>query len=449
LFRRYTFPGGIHPPHNKDATQGLTIERYPLPQKVIIPTVMHIGTPAKVIVKKGDKVAKGQCLAEADGHVSSPVFSSVSGVVNTVGIFPHASGQSIAGIEILSDDQNEEHRFEPIKNWKTQAPQTLIARIKDCGIVGMGGAGFPAHVKLSPPPDKTIDALIINAAECEPYLTNDHRLMLDRQEKLLNGTKIFQKILGVQKVFIAIEKNKPEAIASLKRLTAPNTEFRDIKVVALRTKYPQGGEKQLVYAVLKREIPSGKLTSDAGCVVQNVASTVAAYNAVVLGIPLTERIITITGDGVKRPGNYLIPVGTSVREILEYCQTDFTNTKKVIMGGPMMGVSLSSLDVPVMKQTSGLLVLSKSSPGMCENNCINCGLCVSKCPARLVPSILAKYSRKLMLEQAIANNIRDCMECGCCSYLCPSKVNILHKIRFAKDAIARENAKKSSTKQGK
>ena len=449
MFRRYTFPGGIHPPHNKETTQDLPIERYPIPQKVIIPTLMHIGSAANVIVKKGDKVAKGQCLAEASGHVSSPVFSSVSGTVNTVGIFPHASGQAVAGIEILSDALGEEFRFEPIKDWKSQAPQTLVARIKDCGIVGMGGAGFPAHVKLSPPPDKNIDTLIINAAECEPYLTNDYRLMLDRHEKVLVGAKIFQKILGVQKVFIAVEKNKPDAIALLKELTVNNSEYGDMKILPLRTKYPQGGEKQLVYAVLRREIPRGKLTMDAGCVVQNVASTVAAYNAIELGIPLTERIVTVTGDGVKKPGNLWVPIGTSVREILEYCQTDFSKAKKVIMGGPMMGISLTSLDVPVMKQTSGLLVLNKTTAAIGESNCINCGTCVSKCPARIIPSALAKYSEKNKFEQAKHNNIMECMECGTCSYICPSKINILHRIRFAKSTIIRQNAEKTSTKQEK
>ena len=449
MFRKYTFPGGIHPPHNKEATQGSPIERYPLPQKVIIPTVMHIGAPAKVIVKKGDKVAKGQCLAEANGFVSSPVFSSVSGTVNAVGVFPHASGRSVVGIEIFSDDENAEQRFEPIKNWKVQSAQTLIERIKECGIVGMGGAGFPSHVKLSPPPDKKIDTLIINAAECEPYLTTDHRLMLERPEKLLLGTKVFQKILDVKKVFIAIEKNKPDAISLLKRLISQNEDYSDIKIAPLKTKYPQGGEKQLVYAVLKREIPEGKLTMDAGCVVQNVASTVSAFNAISLGLPLTERIVTVTGDAVKKPGNYLIPIGTSVREVLEYCATDMSQVKKVIMGGPMMGVSLPSTDVPVMKQTSGILVLSKATAAISENNCINCGACVSKCPVRLVPSILAKYSEKHFFEQAQRNNIADCMECGTCSYVCPSKINVLHRIRFAKNSIARKNAERTINQTGK
>ena len=449
MFRKYTFPGGIHPPYNKDVTEDLPVVKYPLPKKVVIPTVMHIGSPAKIIVKNGDRVSKGQCVAEACGFVSSPAFSPVSGLVSATGVFAHASGKSVAGVEITSDNAGEEFRFDPIKNWKEQAAAVLVKRISDCGIVGMGGAGFPAHVKLSPPPDKKIHSLIINAAECEPYLTTDHRLMLERPEKLLFGTKIFQRILGVRNVFIAIEKNKPDAIELMKEIVYQKKEFNGIKIAPLETKYPQGGEKQLVYSVLEEEIPSGKLTMDAGCVVQNVASAIAAYNAVVEGVPLTERVITVTGSAVKMPGNYWIPIGTSVREILEYCQTDFSKVKKVIMGGPMMGISLSNLNVPVMKQTSGLLVLNEFNPSNGKSNCINCGFCVQKCPIRLVPSLLAKYSEKNMFEQARERNVMDCMECGCCSYVCPAKINILHKIRLAKNSIVRKNTEKTSTQQDK
>jgi electron transport complex protein RnfC len=409
---------------------------------------MHLGAPAKVIVKNGDKVSKGQCIAEASGFVSSSSFSSVSGVVSAVGIFAHASGKSFAGVEITSDNQGTEFCFPPISNWKEQAAAVLVKRIGDCGIVGMGGAGFPTQVKLSPPPDKKIDTLIINAAECEPYLTTDYRIMLECPKKLLMGTKIIQRILGVRNVIIAIEKNKPDAIVLLKKTIAKSKEFDGIKAIPLETKYPQGGEKQLVFAITEREIPSGKLTMDAGCVVQNVASSVAVYDAVVKGAPLTERVITVTGNAVKKQGNYFIPIGTSVREILEYCQTDFSQAKKVIMGGPMMGVSLASLDVPVMKHTSGLLVLNETTPACSENNCINCGNCVYKCPIRLIPSLLAKYSAKNMFEEAEKYYIMDCMECGCCSYVCPAKINILQRIRFAKNYIVR-NKKKTSTQENK
>jgi electron transport complex protein RnfC len=421
----------------------MAIEKYPLPSKVIIPTVMHIGSPAKVIVKNGDKVTKGQIVAEASGFVSSPAFSSISGVVSSIGMFPHASGKSVAAVEITADGKNGEFRFEPIKNYKEQPAAVLTKRISDCGIVGMGGAGFPAHVKLSPPPDKKIDTLIINAAECEPYLTTDHRSMLEMSDKLLWGIKILRRILGAKYIFIAIEKNKQDAIDLLRDKIDENKKFDAIKIIPLETKYPQGGEKQLVFAVTGREIPSGKLTMDAGCVVQNVASTVAAYDAIIEGIPLTERVLTVTGSAVKKPGNYLAPIGTNVREILEYCQTDFSRVKKVIMGGPMMGVSLANIDVPIMKQTSGILVLEETTPADGENNCINCGNCVWKCPIRLVPSLLAKYSEKNMFDEAKERNIMDCMECGCCSYICPAKINILHKIRFAKNSIVRMQTDKS------
>ena len=445
MFRKWTFPGGIHPPYNKRATQNLSIEKYPLPQKVIIPTIMHIGSPAKVIVKVGDKVARGQIIAEASGFISSPAFSSISGVVSSIGMFPHASGKSVAAVEITADGKDDEFCFEPIKNYKEQPSAVLVKRISDCGIVGMGGAGFPSQVKLSPPPDKKIDTLIINCAECEPYLTTDHRIMLEMPEKLLVGIKILQRILGVANVFVAIEKNKPDAIEIMKKKIDENKDFDEIKVIPLETKYPQGGEKQLVYAVVGREIPSGKLTMDAGCVVHNIASSLAARNAVIKGNPLTQRVLTITGSAVKKPGNYFTPIGTSVREMLEYCETDFSKVKKVIMGGPMMGVSLANIDVPIMKQTSGILVLDEITPADSENNCINCGACVEACSTRLVPSFLAKYSAKNMFEEALGRNIMDCIECGSCSYICPAKINILHKIRFAKNHIVRQITAKSQT----
>jgi electron transport complex protein RnfC len=342
------------------------------------------------------------------------------------------------GIEITADNKSDEFRFDPIEDWKEKPSQILVKRIGDCGIVGMGGAGFPAQVKLSPPSDKKIDTLIINAAECEPYLTTDHRLMLEQPDKILIGTKILQKILGVKDVVIAIEKNKPDAIEVIRKKINSSKEYHGIKVIALETKYPQGGEKTLVSAVLDREIPSGKLTMDSRCIVQNIASAAAVAAAVLKGIPLVERVITVTGNPVKKPGNYLIPIGTSVEEILQYCQTDFSKAKKVIMGGPMMGVSLPDINVPVMKQTSGLLVLDELTPAESENNCINCGNCVDVCPAGLVPSFLSKFSAKYMYEEAQEKNVMDCMECGCCSYICPAKINILHRIRACKNYINRQ-----------
>lgn len=441
----FTFEGGIHPPSNKKATRHLPINRFPPPQKVVVPVLMHIGAPAKIVVKVGDKVAKGQCVAEADGFVSSPAFASISGVVSAVGPFAHSCGKAVNAVEITADGKDDEVRFDPMKNWKEQPSRFLVKRIGDCGIVGMGGAGFPAQVKLSPPPDKKIDTLIINAAECEPFLTTDHRLMLEQTDKILLGTKILQKILDVWDIYIAIEKNKPDAIDAFKRKTAMHKELSGINVVAVETKYPQGGEKQLINAVVDREIPSGKLTMDSGCVVQNVASAAAICDAVFYGIPLSERVITVTGDSVARPGNYLVPIGTSVREILEFCVTDLLRAKKVIMGGPMMGVSLADICVPVMKQTSGLLVLDNLTPAEKENNCINCGRCAQACPIRLIPSFLAKYSAKNMYDEARERNVMDCMECGCCSYVCPSKINILHRIRTCKNYLTRQKAAKTST----
>jgi len=441
----FTFAGGIHPPYAKKATRHLPINKFPTPQKVVVPVLMHIGAPAKAIVKVGDKVAKGQCVAEADGFVSSPAFASISGVVSAVGPFAHACGKAVTAVEITADGKNDEVRFDPMKNWKEQPSRFLIKRISDCGIVGMGGAGFPTHVKLLPPQDKKIDTLIINAAECEPYLTTDHRLMLEQTDKILLGTKILQKILDVWDIYIVIEKNKPDAIDLFKRKTAMHKELSGINIVAVETKYPQGGEKQLVSAVVDREIPSGKLTMDSGCVVQNVSSAAAICDAVFYGIPLSERIITVAGNLVTRPGNYLVPIGTSIREVLEYCGANLSMAKKVVMGGPMMGVSLPDIDVPVIKQTSGLLVFNNLTPAEGENNCINCGRCADVCPIRLIPSFLAKYSARNMYEEAQKRNAMDCIECGCCSYVCPAKINILHRIRTCKNYLTRQKAAKTST----
>jgi electron transport complex protein RnfC len=444
LFNKWTFEGGIHIPYNKRLTQSLPIENYPLPQKIVVPVLMHIGAPAKVVVKVGDNVSKGQCVAEADGFVSSPAFSSISGIVSSIGMFKHISGKLVTGVEITADGRNDELRFEPIKNWREQSPSILMRRIGDCGIVGMGGAGFPTQVKLLPHRDKKVNALIINAAECEPYLTTDHRLMLEETDKILKGVKILQKILSVRYVFISIEKNKTDAIYVMKK-KATTKEYYGIKIIPLETKYPQGGEKQLISTVLNREVPSGKLPIDAACVVLNVASAAAVCDAVLEGIPLTERVITVTGNAVKRPGNYIVPIGTYVKEILEYCRTDFSKIKKVIAGGPMMGKSLPDICVPVMKQTSGLLVLDTITPSYSKNNCINCGNCVKACSIHLVPSLLAKYFEKDMYEEALKRNVMDCMECGCCSYVCPAKINILHRIRTCKSYITQKRAKESLT----
>ncbi len=408
---------------------------------------MHIGAPAKAIVKKGDIVVAGQCIGEPSGFVSVPVFASISGEVTAITEVFHPMGQMVPAVEISSNGSEETVTLEPILNWREQSPSDLINRIRDCGVVGRGGASFPTHVKLSPPQDKKIDTLIINGAECEPYLTADHRVMLERTLEFVTGSLITQHILGVEKTYIAIEKNKPDAIAAVKKMLESIGD-KKISVIALETKYPQGGEKQLIQAITKRQVPSGKLPMDAGCVVTNVGTAHSIYKAVAHGVPLYRRVVTVTGKSVHKPGNYIIPVGTSIREILEYAETDLSTIKKVLMGGPMMGLALASLDVPIVKSTSGLLVLETTTPAEQEYNCINCGACVQACAIHLIPSHFSKLVKRQKYEECEQKNILDCIECGSCSYVCPSKINLVHYIKLGKNRIAAAKRAQSLRKDG-
>ncbi|MDG5817010.1 electron transport complex subunit RsxC [Chitinispirillales bacterium ANBcel5] len=440
MFKKYSFKGGIHPPHNKKQTESLTIEEFAAPDKVIIPLSQHIGAPAKAVVKRGDRVCIGQTIGDAGGFVSAPVHSSVSGTVKSVGMFPHPTGKQTMAVEIENDGTDE---FAPLesfeKPWKEAAPGELIQKINNCGIVGMGGATFPTHVKLSPPSNKPIDTLIINGAECEPYLTADHRLMLERTEGLLTGALITRKILGAKRCTIAIEDNKADAIAAIsQKLSDP--KFKDLSVGVLKSKYPQGGEKQLINAVTSREVPSGGLPMDIGCVVENVSTALAIYDAIIDGKPLYQRVVTITGPLTRTPKNLLVRIGTPVMNILQACDVDFSMLKKVVTGGPMMGIALSTLDVPVIKSTSGLLTLDEKTPGIREYPCINCGKCVKICPMKLIPSRICKYAEKGKLDDAAEWNLMDCMECGSCTYTCPSKINLVHYIRLGKYQIQAKRA---------
>ncbi|MBN1603112.1 MAG: electron transport complex subunit RsxC [Chitinispirillaceae bacterium] len=445
MARKFSFKGGIHPPHSKKKTEHLTIEQFPAPQKVIVPLSQHIGAPAKPLVKKGDRVLAGQLIAESSGFVSAVVHSSISGTVQSVGPFPHPCGKKVISIEIENDGLNEMAVFSPLLNWRDAAQGELVQKIQAAGIVGMGGASFPTHVKLSPPSNKTIDTLIINGAECEPYLTADHRLMLERTEQLLTGILILKKILSAQKCFIGIEENKLDAIQAVTPLLK-DQKYREIKFARLKVKYPQGGEKQLINAITGREVPSGGLPMDAGCVVQNIGTAVAVCDAVIHGVPLFERVVTVCGPVVKHPKNYLVRIGTPLRLLLEATETDLSAAKKVIMGGPMMGTTQSDLDAPVIKSTSGILVLDSVQPGVREHPCINCGHCVHACPVHLIPSRLAKFVEKENMEEAVEWNIMDCMECGSCTFVCPSKINLVHFIRLGKFRVQAMRAAKAPGK---
>jgi len=440
LFGVRTFSGGVFPPHAKHATEHKAIETFAAPAKVVVPLSQHIGAPAKAVVKPGDLVERGQVLAEAAGHVSVPVHSPVSGKVLSIGPFPHPLGRDLPAVEIENDGRDEGVDVTvALAPWENCDAKALVQAVQAAGIVGLGGATFPTHVKLSPPSGKTIDTFILNGAECEPYLTADHRLMLEKTWEVVEGALILRKILGAHHAFFAIEINKPDAIAAVHKVLAEK-HVRDMDIVRLRTKYPQGGEKQLINAVTGRQVPSGGLPMDCGCVVQNVGTALAVRNAVVRGEPLYERVVTVTGPTVAEPRNLLVRVGTPMRLLLEACRTDMKRTRKVVMGGPMMGLAQASLDAPVIKSTSGLLALDATTPGEREYDCIWCGNCHRACPIHLVPSLLAKQVDRGYYDQAVDWGILDCMECGSCAYACPAKINLVHWVKLGKFHIQARRA---------
>ncbi len=428
-----SFIGGIHPPHSKRASENKPIRKALEPKTVTIPLRQHIGAPCDPCVKKGDAVKVGQVIGEASSFVCSPVHSSVSGVVKKIQEVDVLGGKETCVI-IKSDGENTLHEsVVPKGDVETLSAKEIIDIIRDAGIVGMGGAGFPTHIKLSPPPDKKIDAVILNGAECEPYLTADHRLMLEMPEKVVYGLKALMKAVSVDTGYIGIEDNKPDAIAVMKEAAKDEP---GIHVVGLHTKYPQGAEKQLIYACMKREVPSGGLPMDAGVVVNNVGTAAAVADAIQLGMPLIERICTITGAGITEPDNLLIKNGTSLSEIIEQCGGYVGDPGKIILGGPMMGMSTPTDEIPSTKTTSGILVFPPEQSSIPKSvNCIQCGKCVNICPAFLQPVTLSAYVLKDRIEYTDKIGILDCIECGSCSFVCPSKRPLLHSIRVGKKSV--------------
>ena len=444
MSKKFTFRGGIHPNHCKSLTEHLQTEAFPAPPVAVIPLSQHIGAPATPLVAKGDQVYVGQLIGEPAGKVSGAVHSSVAGTVLSVRPFPHPSGRLVNSVEIENDGTDDYIEFEPTAQpWREAAPGELLNKIAECGVVGMGGASFPTHVKLAPPPGKPIDTLIINGAECEPYLTADHRMMVERVEDVLTGAQILKKILNASAVYFGIEDNKKDAATAIYDRTA-GSRFNDITLVVLKPKYPQGGEKTLITAITGRKVPSGGLPMDAGCVVQNVGTALAVFDAVMRGMPLYQRVITVTGTDMRSPKNLLVRVGTPVRSILEACGADLRAAKKIIMGGPMMGTALSDLDVPVIKSTSGILSLSHTTEAARKYPCVNCGICVRSCPMRLIPSRLAKFVEKENYGDALEWNLMDCIECGSCAYMCPAKINLVQFFKLGKMKI---NAAKAAAKK--
>lgn len=450
LIKGKGFKGGVHPPDGKELSKAKPVVVLPAPETVIIPLSQHIGSPAEPLVKVGDMVKKGQKIGEAKGFVSVPVHASISGKVTAVANFPHPAGKSLPAIQIESDgldEWSEEVKENP--NYRNLSPEEIKSIVRDAGIVGMGGAAFPTHVKLSPPSNKKISTLVVNGAECEPYLTADHRLMLEEPEKVLEGAIIAAKALDAKKILIGIEDNKLDAVKVLTGAAKnhPTPPFLSkegsggisIKVVSLPVMYPQGGEKQLIKAVTGREVPSGGLPMDVGVVAQNVATVAAIYDAVRFGRPLIERIVTVTGTGVKQPGNFRARIGTSSLKLIETGGGLKGEIGKVISGGPMMGMTQYILDVPVIKGMSGLLFLPQSEvKSYTPEACIRCGRCVAVCPMGLLPNMLGIYAELDRFDDAEKIGLMDCMECGSCAYVCPSRRPLVHLIRYAKaDVMAR------------
>jgi len=436
-----TFRGGIHPPYNKDLTNFKPIEKAALPKKVIIPMGMHIGAPCEPIVKVGDTVKKGQKIGEAKGFVSVPVHASISGKVTAVEPRPWPGGGLMMSVVIESDGKDEVYEgITPPKPLSELSPDEIKNLIREAGITGMGGAGFPTQVKLSFPPEKNVDTIIVNAAECEPYITADHRLLLEGTEDVIFGLEAIMKATGIKQAFIGIEDNKQDAIEAVKKAISGK---EGIELVELETKYPQGGEKQLIKAVTGREVPSGGLPMDAGVIVNNAGTCAAVANALKTGMPLIERIATITGSGVKEPKNLLIRIGTPLIDLIEQCGGFKGKPGKVLMGGPMMGLAQSLLDVPAIKGTNGILVLERDDVKLFEPMpCIKCARCVDACPIQLLPTTIAKYAQKDMWSEAEQYHAMDCIECGCCSYVCPAHIPLTQHIRIAKSHIIAMRKKK-------
>jgi electron transport complex protein RnfC len=426
--------GGVHPPEFKELTENMALEVMPTPALISVPLSQCLGKSAKSLVKKGSNVRTGTLIAEADGFISAPVHSPVTGDVTGIGR-EHSSNGALQDVVLIRPSGSlEEDFFTPIDP-QSASVEDLINRIRLAGIVGQGGAAFPTYVKLSPPKDKKIDSLIINACECEPYLTRDYRLILDRTSELLCGIRIIMKILNLRKSYIGIEDNKPEAI---RRLGETIESDAGIEIIPLKTKYPQGGEKMLIKAVLNREVPQGKLPLDVGAVVQNTGTAVAVYDAVVRGEPAITAVLTVSGRGIRTPRNLIVPVGTPVKDIIDFCGGVHKTAARIIVGGPMMGTSQHSVKTPVAKATSGILVLTEDEiPRGRETACLKCGRCVSVCALNLLPTRLARLSRLGRFEEAEKLNITTCMECGTCAYECPAHIPLVQWMRLGKQAVLR------------
>ena len=449
VFGKRMFPGGMHPHegvNGKAVNGGNAIVELPAPARVVIPLSQHIGAPAVALVKKGDQVLMGQKIGEAGGFVSAPVHASVSGKVVGIEDVEVASGAKVPAVVIENDYQDTWAELKPASHPETMSAADLQALIREAGIVGMGGAGFPTSVKLTPAKGKVIETLVANGAECEPYLTADHRLMVEHAAQIIDGLRLMMLALDVQRAIIGVEQNKPDAIEALR---ASCEGLEGITVMALPVMYPQGGEKQLVYATTRRKVPTGGLPIDVGAVVCNVGTVYAVQQAIREGKPLIQRVTTM-GGLVNNPGNFLVRIGCTVGNLIDACGGLQNDVRKLISGGPMMGAAIHSTDVPVTKTTSGVLALGKEAEEPAESACITCGRCLRACPMQLMPAKLDKLVRSGNYDEAEKCGVMNCMECGACTFSCPAKRLLTQSCRHGKKVInirrKQEAARKAAEK---
>ena len=445
-----TFRGGIHPPDQKSLTEHKEIEAYTPTGDLVFPMCQHLGVPCQAVVKKGDRVLVGQKLGDSDAFVSAPVLSSVSGTVKEIGSRMVISG-AIEPCVIVENDGLYEHATNllPHRNFKELEPKEILRIIREAGIVGMGGATFPTHVKLSPPPDKKIKWLIVNGAECEPFLNCDNRLMLERPEPIIGGLRVCMHLFPEAEGIIAIEDNKPE---SIRRMEGELSDYHGekMRVIPHPVKYPQGAEKMLIYSVTGQEIPPGALPADVGCIILNVRTLYHIWAAVMDGLPVTDRVISITGDAIVKPKNILVPLGTSVAELIELAGGFTVEPAKVLSGGPMMGISMRSVDVPIVKGTSGILALTaESTDHPAEMNCIRCSRCIISCPMGLEPSSMDRLARQRDYPGFEKLGGMNCIECGSCAYACPSRRFLVQAFRDGKFGVNEEKRRQKEKGESK
>ncbi len=440
---RQSFEHGVHPSHHKEQTVDLAVQRVPFMDRYVMPLGQHIGAPAKAVVEVGQRVYRGQVIAEPGAFVSTTIHSPVTGWIRDIGPHRYIDGTFKPAIEIEADPYSSQQleTQAPI-DWESLSIEEFIREVQRAGIVGMGGAAFPAHVKYSIPEGQRITDVLVNGAECEPFLTTDHRQMLERPEALLRGAEIIRRKLGAERVTIGVELNKQDAIEILRQHIRPD---QPIEVKGLPVKYPQGAEKMLIKATYGKEVPAGQLPRDLGISVNNVGTIVALADYFETGMPLIERVVTVSGPGIPYPANLMVPLGTPVREVLRFCGGLKEETREVIMGGPMMGAPVASLDVPILKGSSGILAFTAQETARPkEYACIRCGRCVEACPYFLNPSRLARLGKARMFEEMTTYHLMDCVECGSCTFSCPSGIPIVQLIRTAKDHI--RNRKKEELK---